>query len=126
MSKICKKRVHRNDKKKFTMTPEKVSWVAPFYTTDLALVHKKGDKKCLKNYGNISLLCLCNIIFEFLIYKIMFTYLICPNNHDLDFVTFAFISYLLLFMKLISCLMMGSKQGYFSRIYQKLFIRLTS
>ena len=48
-------------------------------------VHKKGDKQSLKNYRPISLLPICNKIFERLIYKEMFAFftennLISPNQ----------------------------------------------
>ena len=42
-------------------------------------VHKKGDKKCLKNYRPVSLLPICGKIFERLIFNEMFRFLI-ENN----------------------------------------------
>ena len=39
-------------------------------------VHKKNDKKCLNNYGPISLLHICRQIFERLMYNEMFEFFI--------------------------------------------------
>ena len=40
----------------------------------VVLVHKKGDKQCLKNYRPISLLPICSKIFERLIYNELFNF----------------------------------------------------
>ena len=50
-------------------------------------VHKKGNKQSLKNFRPISLLPICNKIFERLVYNEMFTFftennLISPNQLD--------------------------------------------
>ena len=39
-------------------------------------VHRKGDKQCLKHYRPISLLPICNKIFERFIYNELFTFLL--------------------------------------------------
>ena len=46
---------------------------------NVVLVHKKGDKQCLKNYQPVSLFPVCGKIFERLIFNEMFGFLI-ENN----------------------------------------------
>ena len=53
-------------------------------------VHKKGDKQCLKNYRPISLLPICGKIFERLIYKELFTFLVDNNMIFLNHSGFSF------------------------------------
>ena len=82
-------------------------------------VHKKGNKQSPKNYRPISLLPICNKIFERLIYNEMLTFftennLISPNHSGFRPGALALTNYLLLPTKFINHLMRGLKLEGFS------------
>ena len=91
-------------------------------------VHKKGDKKILKNYGAISLLPTAGKIFERLLYDRMFEFfiedkLISTNQSGFRPVIRVLINFSLSLMKFINLLMIALKSELHFHIYLKHLIR---
>ena len=68
--------------------PEVIPYLDTFHAVmekaNVVLVHEDGDKQCLKNYGQVSLLAICEKILERLIFNEMFRFVIESNLISLN------------------------------------------
>ena len=79
MIKICAKSICKPLQLIFSQCSDTGSFPLEWKKANVAPVHKKGGKQCLKNYRPVSLPPLCRKIFERLIFNEMFRFVI-ENN----------------------------------------------
>ena len=110
MIKICDTSIRRPLKLIFQSCLESRKFPTEWEKANVVPVHKKSDKRILKNYRSISLLPIAGKIFERLLYDRMFEFFIANNfylkiSQALEQVILVLINFSLSLMKFINLLM---------------------